>query len=262
LEDLTGLARQRVASWNIGGLRERLHDSRKVDSWIELWRKSLRIGLCVNVMDIRSAEDLLEVSRKQTPRLSLLTHAFRRKMKEFAEAISLRDPCARELHRLGILNIGLHISLAEGISRRFRDSSRGGQLWFLSDGAMVDFCEMDVMYLLWTEVVGVDAGDSVMLSPQISLRTFGDSLEYLREAANAGAGWMIDSPGVIYAVMHPHYKCNCTMQLHSDRSPAIAWQNGDCEFWYQGVKVATHVPVLRGWGAGSGSSSTRNSSLS
>jgi hypothetical protein len=216
---------------------------------IESWVHSLGLGLPVHVIDLSNADELkaaLTHYTHETPLARLLRLARRILSREFAEKRVLEH---REilLEPLIILFSNLYSAILERTQEIARRplSARGMNLRDLRnpprDSEMIAFIEMAARY---ESCKLMPEGQSLLsehVTSTISLRRLGESLEWIRRAFHAGAGWLMDSPEGIGIIMLPRFLCDESLQLHSEHSAAVAGESGWEEFWLHGVRVPGEV---------------------
>jgi hypothetical protein len=117
-----------------------------------------------------------------------------------------------------------------------------GVVRFPLEAAMVGTAaEPEILYQLWVQRFGIENARRLHLTAYVTLEDFGTSLFSLREAFSAGAGWIIDSPGVLTVILLPRFVCDTRYRLHSEEGPAACWQNGSVDYRLQGISVNPDV---------------------
>ena len=152
------------------------------------------------------------------------------------------------------LRLSLKLSLGSSL-RSSLESSLGSSL-----GSSL---ESSLKSSLWSSL-GSSIWSSFWSSPESSLRSWNDFLfwgnlyqfnenseiknfiQYLPEAYKNGLGFAVINDKEFYALAIPKYHLNRENQLHGDLEPAVIWEDGDEEYWLNGVKCPKYL-VMTPW---------------
>jgi hypothetical protein len=147
----------------------------------------------------------------------------------------LVDSVARSLlSRLSVRRTDLRLDL------RRRNAVLMGPLREMS---VARFCELDSLYLATKGVLDNDHEGSIEVAPSVSFKRFGESLRYLRAAAQAGLGWLIETKGSLTVVPFPRIRYDRQYRLHSEHEAAIVWIDGVREYWWHGVRTNSQITL-------------------
>ena len=89
------------------------------------------------------------------------------------------------------------------------------------------------------------------LTAFVSYGKFALSLDYLSAAARAGAGWIVESDGVLTVVPLPKVHFDSRYRLHSDSGPSVEWFDGSRSYHWHGVQTPRkYIQMPESIGAG------------